>query len=228
MQVSVGSRRLLPEGAVPQLAASLEAQGKTLLFAVFDGKLAGILAAEDTLRPEVPDALEELRRLGIRQIELLTGDHASAAAPLAAELGVDFRASLLPADKIAIVRTYQAQGQRVVMVGDGINDAPALAQADVGIAMGASGTPIAIAAAHVALLRDDWLLVPRTLRIARRTMEIVRLNLAFTAVYNIIGISLAALGILPPALAAAAQSLPDAGILLNSSRLLNTRTGDAP
>jgi P-type Cu+ transporter len=207
-------------------AQRLAAQGKSLLFVSVDGVPAGILAAADTPRPEVAAALAQARTLGIKRVEILTGDHAAAAAVLADELGVAYRANLLPEDKIAAVRAYQAQGYTVVMVGDGVNDAPALAQADVGIAMGAAGSDIALEAAHVALMRDDWALVPEALRIARRTMSVVRLNLGFTALYNLVGLSLAALGFLPPMLAAAAQSLPDLGILANSARLL--RQGEMP
>jgi Cu+-exporting ATPase len=221
--VTVGSCRLAGSGALPEVAAELERQGKTLLFVARDGALIGVLAAADTLRPEVPAALAEVRRLGVGRIELLTGDNERVAAALAERLEVAYRANLLPEHKIAVVKEYQAQGRTVVMVGDGVNDAPALAQADVGIAMGVAGTPVAIEAAHVALMREDWILVPELIRIARRTMGVVKLNLGFTAVYNLVGLSLAALGILPPVLAAAAQSLPDIGILANSSRLLRQR-----
>ena len=179
-----------------------------------------MLAATDTLRSEVPAALAAIRTLGIEQIELLTGDNERAAATLAEQLGVHYQANLFPEDKIAVVKEYQARGHTVVMVGDGINDAPALAQADVGIAIGAAGTTVATEAAHIALLRNDWALVPEAFRIARRTMGVVKLNIGFTLIYNVVGLSLAGLGFLPPILAAAAQSLPDVGILANSSRLL--------
>jgi P-type Cu+ transporter len=216
--LTVGNRRLVPGSDAA--AAAFEAEGKTVLFVADGQSVIGLMALADTLRPEVPQAIAEMRALGLKHIELLTGDNERVAAGMAAQLAVPFRANLLPQDKIEIVKVYQAQGQRVIMVGDGVNDAPALAQADVGIAMGAAGSGVALEAAHVALMRDDWLLVPELIRIARRTMGVVKTNLGVTVVYNLVGISLAAFGFLPPILAAAAQSLPDLGILANSSRLL--------
>jgi P-type Cu+ transporter len=222
-RVTMGNRRMIPSAATLPIAAELEEQGKTLLFLERDDQLVGVFAAADTLRGEVPSALQEVRSLGIRHIELLTGDHERTAAGLAETLGISYRSNLLPEDKINIVKEYQAQGHVVVMIGDGVNDAPALAQADVGIAMGAAGTDVAIEAAHVALMREDWNLVPEILKIARRTMGVIKTNLAFTTVYNVVGLSLAALGILPPVMAAAAQSLPDIGIMGNSARLLKQK-----
>lgn len=233
--VAVGSARILgddpgrtQEGREQALA--LEKLGKTILYILYDGKLAGLIAAEDTMRPEVPAAIAAIKELGFKRIELLTGDNQRSAEGLVRELkfhenggNLSFQANLLPEDKIRIVKDYQAQGHTVVMVGDGINDAPALAQADVGIAMGAAGTDIAMEAAHVSLMKDDWWLVPALIGISRRTMKIVKLNIGFTAIYNIAGISLAAFGYLPPIFAAAAQSLPDLGILANSSRLLRQK-----
>ncbi len=220
--VTVGSARLLQSTSL-SAAVELEQQGKTTLIVSRSDEPVGVIAAADRLRPEVPASLAAARKLGVKHIELLTGDNERVASALAQSLGVDYRAGLLPEDKIAIVKSYQAQGHTVIMVGDGINDAPALAQADVGIAMGAAGSDVAIEAAHVALMREDWTLVPAVLQIARHTMRVVKLNIAFTTVYNLVGLSLAAFGILPPILAAAAQSLPDIGILANSSRLLRQK-----
>ncbi|HLE13506.1 MAG TPA: cation-translocating P-type ATPase [Anaerolineales bacterium] len=228
-QVMVGRRNWIvshPEHSktgIYSKTEDLQARGKTLLFISSDEQPVGVIAVEDTLREEVPGAIRETQAMGLRQIELLTGDNPRSAAALAGLLGIPYRADLLPEDKIAIVKEYQARGHTVVMVGDGVNDAPALAQADVGIAMGAAGSGIAIEAAHIALLRDDWRLVPQALRIARRTLGVVKMNIGFTGLYNVVGISLAAMGLLPPGLAAAAQSLPDLGILVNSSRLLRQK-----
>ena len=203
--------------------ARFEAEGKTTVMVFVDDRLAGVVAARDELRPEVPIALELLAARGLKRIELLTGDNAGAAAPLADRLRLAFQPNLLPEDKVRIVKECQAAGHVVTMVGDGINDAPALAQADVGIAMGAAGNHVAIEAADVALMADDWRLVPAVFRLADRSAAVVKGNLLFAAAYNVLGILLAALGILPPVLAAAAQSLPDIGILLNSARLLKFR-----
>ena len=219
--VAIGNHRLIPSASGLPIAQKLEQKGKTLLFLTRNDELAAILAASDTLRPEVPAAISELRGLGIQRVELLTGDNERTASALARKLGVDYRANLLPENKIDIVKEYQAQGYTVVMVGDGVNDAPALAQANIGIAMGGAGTDIAIEAAHITLMREDWTLVPEVIRVAHRTMRIIKMNLVFTALYNIVGLTLAAFGFLPPVLAAAAQSLPDIGILTNSARLLH-------
>lgn len=199
---------------------ALEAAGRTCVRVYRDGKPVGVLGLTDVMRPDVGRALKRLRELGVERIEMLTGDRMGTALSMASELGIDFRAELLPEDKVRVVEEYQAQGLSVVMVGDGVNDAPALAAADVGIAMGATGTDLALEVADVALLRDDWSLLPDAVERARRTMGIVRGNFAFTAVYNLVGLTLAATGILPPIAAAAAQSIPDLGILGNSARLL--------
>jgi Cd2+/Zn2+-exporting ATPase/Cu+-exporting ATPase len=164
-----------------------------------------------------------LKNLGFKDIEVITGDNLPTARAIGEHLGISYQANCSPADKIQIVKDYQKQGHTVVMVGDGVNDAPALAQADIGIAMGAAGSDVAIQAAHIALLGETWDLVPQVIEIARRTMRVVKVNIAFTAVYNLVGLTLAALGLLPPIFAAAAQSIPDLGILLNSARLLRQK-----
>ncbi|MBK6794684.1 MAG: cadmium-translocating P-type ATPase [Anaerolineales bacterium] len=218
IRVAVG-RPILTDASMPPQAKELEAQGKTVLFVSLNNTLAGLIAASDTLRSEVPEALQDVKRLGIKKIELLTGDNEHTASSLANSLNISYRANLLPEDKIRIVKEYQSLGHIVVMAGDGINDAPALAQADIGIAMKA-GSDIAIEAAHITLLREDWMLIPQVITAAKRTMRVVKGNLGFTAAYNIIGLLLAAFGFLPPMLAAALQSIPDLGILGNSARLL--------
>ena len=220
VHVQVGNRRFVGEHVALPDTGILASQGKSLLFVSCDNEPVGLLAASDTPRAEAHAALAAVKRLGISHIELLTGDHEAAAVMLADQLGIAYRANLLPQEKIAIVQAYQAQGRTVIMVGDGVNDAPALAQADVGVAMAHAGADIAVEAAHVVLMREDWSLLPELLHTARRTMGVVKLNLGFTAVYNLVGLSLAAFGFLPPILAAAAQSIPDLGILANSARLL--------
>jgi Cd2+/Zn2+-exporting ATPase/Cu+-exporting ATPase len=230
---AIGNRRLLDvrliELAHPAetQACTLEAEGKTVFFLGAEARVVGLVAVADAIRPEAQEALAELRGLGIKQLLLLTGDNERVAAAVAGQLGLEYRADLLPEDKIAAVRELQQAGAVVMMVGDGVNDAPALAQADVGLAMGAAGTDVAIEAADVALMRDDWTLVPEAIRVGRRSARVIRQNLGFSALYNVVGITLAFLGVLPPVWAAAAQSLPDVAIMLNSARLFGKQERDA-
>ena len=224
--ITLGKRSLIKDFAMPPQVDTLEWQGKTVFFIFINNTIAGLIAASDTLRSEVPDALQKALSLGIKKIELLTGYNDIVASSVAEALGISFQANLLPEDKIRIVKEYQSQGHIVVMAGDGINDAPALAQADVGIAMKA-GSDVAIEAAHITLLREDWMLIPQVIAAAQRTMRVVKGNLGFTAAYNIIGLLLAAFGFLTPMLAAALQSIPDLAILGNSARLLKQQNTNA-
>lgn len=203
-------------------ATSLQEQGKTAVFVSVDSEVVGLVATADRVRPELTAAFRQLRQLGIERIVMVTGDTERVAMNLARSLGIEYLAEALPADKIGLVHKLKGEGRCVAMVGDGINDAPALAAADVGIAMGAAGTAAAIEAADIALMTEDWMQVPTAVRLARRTFGTIKQNLFVTAAYNAVGIALAWVGILPPIAAAAAQSLPDVAILLNSSRLLRS------
>lgn len=183
--------------------------------------MAGLIAVTNTLREEVPRAVERLRKLGIKHIVLLTGDNEWIAKAVAQRLGIsEYRASMLPEDKIEYVKTLQARGLSVAMIGDGVNDAPALAQADVGIAMGAVGTDVAIEAAHVVLMQDNWDQIPEAIKIGRRARNTIKQNITFGILFDLIGMSLASIGIIGPVLGAALESLPDVFVFLNSSKLL--------
>jgi Cd2+/Zn2+-exporting ATPase/Cu+-exporting ATPase len=224
----VGNHQLMEkEGvAVPPhaevQAAAWETAGKTVFFVAVDDGIIGLLAVADTPRPEVPEALEALRQLGIKRFLLLTGDNERTANALAGLLGIGYRAELLPEDKIAVVKDLQEQGRTVLMVGDGVNDAPALAQADVGVAMGVAGTDAALEAADVALMQDDWRALPQAVHVGRRTFRVIQQNLGLGVLYNVVGMTLAAIGILSPVAAAAGQSIPDLLIMLSSARLLRS------
>ena len=223
--VTVGNTRLISDGNLQTYTdriAGLQKGGSTVITVQQNGEMIGLFTARDTERSEAGKAIERVRELGYKQVELLTGDNEETAKAVADKLGVDYRAELLPEEKIEIVQDYQSRGHKVVMVGDGINDAPALAQANIGIAMGTTGTDVAIETADITLMRDDWTLVPELISKSYRTMGVIRGNFGFTTLYNIAGLTLAAFGFLPPILAAAAQSLPDVGILLNSSRLIKS------
>lgn len=221
--VSITNQPVEKSARAESIGQRLAEEGKTSFFVHIDGVLCGIIAARDEPRPGLKAELMRLKEDGIRQIVLISGDKEAPVRSLADELGIDYAAGLLPEEKTRMLQAAQSRGERVAMVGDGINDAPALAQADVGIAMGETGSQIAIETSQVTLLREDWSLVGQLFALSHRTMRVVRANILFTIVYNMAGLSLAALGLLPPALAAALQALPDVGILANSARLIRAR-----
>jgi Cu+-exporting ATPase len=223
----LGAQRLLDEEGV-QLSdeqrfeiTRMEEAGQTVLILVKNGEALGLLTVADALRPEVPQALSQIRTLGITRILLLTGDNVRAARHIAEEAGItEIHAQLLPEEKFALVKQLQAEGRRVLMIGDGINDAPALTEARVGIAMGTIGTAIAQEAADVALLRDDWSQVPEAIRLGRRTRRTIRQNIFFGVGFTILVMGLASTGLITAIIAAASQSVPDVAVALNASRLL--------
>jgi Cu+-exporting ATPase len=192
--------------------------GRTVVMVARDGRLAGLIALADRPRATATHAVTELHRLGL-DVMMVTGDDRHTAAAIAAEIGVQaVRAELPPDGKVAVVRELQSQGRRVAFVGDGINDAPALAAADAGIAF-ASGTEIASEAAGITLMGDDLNLIPAAVCLARRSVRIIRENLFWAFVYNVAMIPLAALGVVPASLAAGAMMLSSISVVLNSLRL---------
>jgi Cu+-exporting ATPase len=222
--VVVGRPRLLAEHGMalpPALAARVDAaraDGATAVVVGWDGAAREVLAVSDTLRDSAPGAVAALRALGVHPV-LLTGDHETAARAMAARAGIDdVRAGVLPEEKADAIAALQAQGHVIAMVGDGVNDAAALAQADLGLAMGA-GTDAAIEAGDVTLVRDDLGAVPDALRLARRTLAIIRGNLFWAFAYNVAVIPLAAAGLLNPMIAGAAMAFSSVFVVANSLRL---------
>ncbi len=223
-EVLVGSRALLAERGVPVPEALLaraeraEIEGATAMLLAVDGVAEGLLCVADAPALHSREAVERLRAMGLRTV-MLTGDNPRAAASVAREAGVErFEAEVAPGDKAAAVARLQAEGLRVAMVGDGANDAPALAQADLGIAMGA-GTDVAIEAAGVTLLGADLRGVPAAIELARATLRTIRWNLVWAFGYNVLMLPLAASGALNPMVAAAAMSLSSVTVVGNSLRL---------
>ncbi len=198
-----------------------EDEGKTVLVLSHDNTVCGVIGIADIIREGTVEAMDDLRGLGFHDPVMLTGDNERTARVIASSLGIkNVMAGLLPEEKVNKIKELSSQGKYVLMVGDGINDAPALAQAHVGVAMGTMGSGAAIEAADVALMRDEWKQVPEAVRIGRNTLKVIKQNLAAGILFNIIGISLASAGILSPAMAAVAHVMPDVLVFLNSSRLL--------
>ncbi len=222
--VLVGNPALLRENGVV-LSDALETGSETPIHVAVDGKLAGIIFIADTLRPGARETLAKLKATGVKRIVMLTGDNAATAQAVASGLGVDeVHADLMPEDKVTIIAGLQKQGYRVAMIGDGINDAPALARADVGIAMGGGGTQAALEAADVALMTDDLAKIVGARAIARRAYRTIQENLFVgVGVVHVLGIMAALLGLIGPIEAAIIHLGPDVLVFLNSVKLLRVR-----
>ena len=236
--VLVGTRVWLAEEAVADLAVlddraeQLQQQGRTVMRVAVDGRFAGLIAVSDPIKASTPEAVRSLHDLGLRII-MLTGDSEQTARTVAAGLGIDeYRAGVKPAGKHAVVRALQAEGRTVAMAGDGINDAPALAAADVGIAMG-TGSDAAIESAGVTLVKGDLRGIVKAIHLSRHTMQNIRQNLFFALIYNALGVPIAAGVLYPlsshlllnPMIAAAAMSLSSVSVVANALRLRSMKMG---
>ncbi|HSJ28177.1 MAG TPA: heavy metal translocating P-type ATPase, partial [Acidimicrobiia bacterium] len=222
--VVVGRAKLLADRGlqVPDRWASrleaLEAAGMTAFAAGWDGAARGVIGVSDTIRPSAADAVASFHRLGLTTA-LVTGDNRRTAEAVAAQVGIErVEAEVLPGDKADVVRALQSQGQKVAFVGDGINDAPALTAADLGLAVG-TGTGVAIDAGDVVLMNGDPALAATAVRLARRTFGTIRGNLFWAFLYNVAAIPLAAAGLLDPMIAAGAMAFSSVSVVLNSLRL---------
>jgi Cu+-exporting ATPase len=233
-RIALGNLALLQElgigtGDLPAMAEARRQEGQTVLFAAVDGKAAGLLAVSDPIKASAPEAIAELKRDGLR-IVMLTGDNQTTAQAVGRKLGLDeVIADVLPEGKAEAVRKVQQAGFKTAMAGDGINDAPALAQADVGIAMG-TGTDVAMQSAGVTLVKGDLRGILRARRLSRATVRNIRQNLFFAFAYNALGIPIAAgilypwTGILlSPVFAAAAMSFSSVSVIANALRLHRAR-----
>ena len=226
--VLVGRSRLLADWSQPlgedlrRAQADAEAAGRTAVAVAWDGQARGVLTVADTVKPTSAAAVRQLRELGLTPV-LLTGDNRTVAEAVAREVGIDVGpetvlAEVLPADKLAVVQRLQAEGRRVAMVGDGVNDAAALAQADLGLSMG-TGSDVAIEASDLTLVRGDLRVAADAIRLARRTLGTIRGNLFWAFGYNVAALPLAAAGLLNPMIAGAAMALSSVFVVTNSLRL---------
>jgi Cu+-exporting ATPase len=234
-RVLIGNLKLMSERGVGSLddlrerAASLTGEGKTVVYVAVEGALAGVVAVADETKAGSKEAISALKRLGL-EVWMMTGDNRVTAEAVAREVGIErVLAEVLPEGKAAEVRKLQSEGRRVAMVGDGLNDAPALAQADIGIAIG-TGTDVAIEASDITLIRGDLGGVVTAITLSRQTIKVIKQNLFWAFVYNTLGIPLAAGAFYPftgwllsPIVASAAMALSSVSVVANSLRLKRFR-----
>ncbi len=226
-QIYIGTRKLMQEagidtGSAENVIAGLEDDGKTAMLMAADSRLEAVIAVADTLKESSKDAIDELKKMGI-EVYMITGDNKRTASAIAKQAGItNVLAEVLPEDKAEEVGKLKKQGMKVAMAGDGINDAPALVAADIGIAMG-TGTDVAIEAADITLLRGDLMLIPAAIRLSKMTMRKIKQNLFWAFIYNIIGIPVAAFGLLNPMIAGGAMAFSSVSVVTNSLRLRRIR-----
>lgn len=222
-EVAVGNDKLLDHYQISRnydekIVRELQGRGQTVMFVLFDHKIAGIVSVADPIKESTPEAVKELHKRNVKVI-MLTGDNGITAETVARELSLDgFKAECLPEDKFTIVKTYQDKKAFVAMAGDGVNDAPALAQADVGIAMG-TGTDVAMESADITLVKGDLIGIARAKNLSVLVMRNIKQNLFFAFIYNTIGIPIAALGLLNPIFAGLAMALSSVSVLTNALRI---------
>lgn len=225
-QIVVGNRALMEQSGVSFTAGAAKARrlehlGASVVYVAVDGVLAGIIGVKDALHPGCRQAVEELRAAGIEDIGVVTGDNPYMAETLSTELGLSYsRGAMLPEDKVAFVEKLRREGRSVIMVGDGINDSPAMAAAHIGMALGTGASGLAIQSADVATVDNDPRRVPEMIELSKKTMRVLRKNLAFTVGINVAGIALAAARLISPVTAALIQNISTLGVIVNSSRLL--------
>lgn len=203
-----------------------ESQGRTALVVIRDNRIVGGLSIADTLRDDMKSAIQRIKDTGIQRIIMLTGDNETTAKSIAEQVGIrEFYANLLPEDKLEIIKNLKQAGEKVAMIGDGVNDAPALMLSDVGIAMGAIGTDVAIESSDIALMSDDMMMVSETFSLSKKTYGIIKQNIWIFAVFvNVAGVFLSSLGILSPIIGAIIHNVSSIFVVLNSARML-TYTG---
>ncbi len=224
--IIVGSLQMVEDQGIPisnsvkELLNAKASEGMTSLLITLDHRISGIISIADTLREKAKATVDKIRKEGVSEIWMLTGDSHQVADRIGKELGIRYEAKLLPEDKVRRVKEWKKQSQVVAMVGDGVNDAPALAAADVGIAMGAVGTDLAIETADIALMADELEKIPTLIRLSRKALRVIKENIVFAIVFNSIMVLLSAQGWVTMIWGAIMHQTSSLLVILNSMRLL--------